>query len=190
MEEGVIVLRRWWSYLLRGIIALVVGVILIAWTGASARVLADIVGIFLMLDGIVNVILSIMRAVDKEKWAWTLVWGLIAILIGAVIISRPAVLYTLIVVLVGLWAIIMGIVMFAGSLEMPPHSGRGWVGLVGALSVVLGIIILVYPYGSVYAAAVLIGIYALVVGVFDIFLAFYAMVKRHEIDKAYKELAE
>ena len=43
MEEGVIVLRRWWSYLLRGIIALAVGVVLIAWTGASARVLADIV---------------------------------------------------------------------------------------------------------------------------------------------------
>ena len=190
MEEGVIVLRRWWSYLLRGIIALIVGVILIAWTGATARVLADIVGIFLLLDGVVNIILAIMRAVNKEKWAWTLVWGLIAILFGGIIISRPAVLYTLIVVLVGLWAIIMGIIMLAGSLEMPPHTGRGWVGLLGILSVILGIVILVYPYGSVYAAAVLIAIYALVVGLFDIVLAFYAMAKKHEIEKAYKEMMD
>jgi len=189
MEEGVIILNRWWSYLIRGIIAIIVGVMLLAWTGATARVIADIVGLFAILDGLVNVILSIMRAVDKEKWVGTLIWGLVGILIGGIIISRPAVLLTIIVVLVGLWAIIMGIVMLVGSVEMPPHTGRGWVGLLGILSVGLGIIILAYPYGSVYAAAVLIGIYALVVGCFDIFLAFYTMAKKHEIEKAMKQAA-
>ena len=43
---------------------------------------------------------------------------------------------------------------------------------------------------SVSAAAVLIAIYALVVGVFDIVLAFYAMAKKHEIEKAYKEMVD
>ena len=72
-----------------------------------------------------------------------------------------------------------------------PTAGRlGWVGFLGIVSLILGILILVYPYGSVYAAAVLIGIYALVVGVFDIVLAFYAMGKKHEIEKAYKEMMD
>ena len=105
-------------------------------------------------------------------------------------VTRLAISCISLSVLVGLWAIIMGIIMLAGSLDMPPHTGRGWVGLLGILSVILGIVILVYPYGSVYAAAVLIGIYALVVGVFDIVLAFYAMGKKHEIEKAYKEMMD
>ena len=189
MEEGVINVSRWWSFLIRGIIAIAVGLILLFWTGATARVIADIVGIFLIVDGVVNVILSIMRAVDKERWATTLIWGLIGILIGGIIISRPAVLLTLIVVLVGLWAIIMGIVMLAGSVEMPPKTGRGWVGFLGLLSLALGIIILVYPYGSAYAAAVIIGIWALVVGFLDIFISFFALARKHEIEKAFKEAA-
>jgi uncharacterized membrane protein HdeD (DUF308 family) len=79
--------------------------------------------------------------------------------------------------------------MLASSVDMPPNTGRGWLGLLGILSVAIGIIILAYPYGSVYAAAVLIAIYALVVGLMDIIVAFYALGKKHEIEKAVKQAA-
>jgi uncharacterized membrane protein HdeD (DUF308 family) len=184
MDEDVLVVSRWWSFLLRGIIAIAVGLILLFWTGATVKVLAYVVGIFALLDGLVNVILSIMKAVDKERWVWTLVWGLIGLLLGGLIISRPGAVLGVIVILAGLWVILMGVIFLAFSFDMPPDSGRGWIGILGFLIIVVGILILAYPAGSVYAVAVLIAIYALIKGVFEIIIAFRVRSIGKKIEKA------
>ena len=186
MEEGLVIGRSWWSFLLRGIIAIAFGIILLAYTGATVKNLTIIVGLFAMIDGIVNVVLSIVLATRKERWGWTLAWGLFGLLLGAIIISHPGVAVEVVAILAGIWAVVVGIAVLALAFDMPPMSGRGAVGVLGVLSIIIGIVILVYPFGSVYALSVLVAIYALIAGVFDLFLSFYVKRMQHKLSKELK----
>lgn len=182
MEEGIIN-RSWWSFLLRGIVAIAFGIILLAWTGATVGTIIVLVGLLALIDGVVNVILAVVRATRKEKWGWTLAAGLIGFLLGAVIIAHPEFTFEVVAVLVGIYAVAMGIAMLAFAFDLPAMSGRGWVGVLGALSIIIGIIILVYPFGSAYTVSVLVAIYALAVGIFDIFLTFFALGRQRKVKK-------
>src|SRR5450756_569535 len=117
-----------------------------------------IFGLFVLIDGLVNVVRSIVLANRKDRWGWTLVGGILGFLIGAIILSHQAFALDFVVILVGIWAVIMGIAELAIAFDMPPMSGRGLVGLSGVLSLIIGIIILVYPFGSVYALMVVLAI--------------------------------
>ena len=182
MEE--VITRSWWSFLIRGIIAVALGIILLAWCGATVKTFIVIFGLFVLVDGLVNVIRSIVLATRKQRWGWTLVGGLIGFLIGAIILAHQEFALAFVVILVGIWAVIMGIAELAIAFDMPPMSGRGLVGLSGVLSLILGVIILVYPFGSVYALMVVLAIYAFLAGLYLIFLAFYALGAQRRLKKA------
>ena len=190
MDEEVVMVelltRSWWSFLVRGIIAIALGIILIAWPAPTVKVFIIIFGLFVLIDGLVNVIRSIVLASRKERWGWTLVGGLLGFLIGAIILAHQEFALSFVVILVGIWAIIMGVSELAIAFDMPPESGRGLVGLLGVLSLIIGIIILVYPFGSVYALMVVLAIYAFFAGLYLIFLAFYALGAQRKLKKEAK----
>ena len=175
METGFIA-KSWWSFLLRGLIAIALGIILLVWPAATVGVIILLFGIFALLDGIIETILSIVGAVRKLKgWGWTLGKGLVGILIGAIILARPDVALGVVVILIAIWAIAIGFAEIAAAFDMPPESGRGFVGVLGALSLILGIVILVVPRESVYLFVLIVGIYALVAGFFNVILSFFAL---------------
>ena len=184
MESDVIILKHWWSYLLRGIIAIAFGVVMMVYPSATLKTFIWIFGIFALAGGIVDVIMAIVLATRKERWGWPLAGGLLSILLGAIVLNHPDVALGIVVLLVAIWALVTGIAFLAGAFDLPPNSGRGWVGVSGALSIIAGIIILAYPVGSTYAVMVLIGIYALIAGAYLIVLSFYALSQRNKMTPA------
>ncbi len=175
MEANVVIFKHWWSYLLRGIIAIAFGVVMIVFPSATLKTFIWIFGAFALAVGIVDVIMAIALASRKERWGWTLAGGLLSILLGGIVLNHPSVALEVVVLLVAIWALVTGIAVCASAFDMPPNSGRGFLGVYGALSIIAGIIILAYPVGSTYAVMVLIGVYALMGGAFLIVLAFYAL---------------
>lgn len=123
----------------------------------------------------VDVIMAIAFAVRKEKWGAVMAKGLVGVLIGAVVLSRPEFALELLLILIGIWAIIAGIVEVVSAFEMAPESGRGWIGVAGVLAVVLGILFLAIPFKTVFAAIILIAVYALISGALLIMMAFFAL---------------
>ena len=190
MDEEVVMVelltRSWWSFLVRGIIAIALGIILVAWPGATVKTFIIIFGLFVLIDGLVNVVRSLVLASRKERWGWTLTGGLLGFLIGAIILAHQEFALSFVVILVGIWAIIAGISELAIAFDMPPMSGRGMVGFLGVLSLIIGIVILVYPFGTVYTLMVVLAIYAFVAGAYLIFLAFYSMGAKHRLKKEAK----
>lgn len=184
MEEEVILVKAWWSYLLKGIVAIAFGVAFIAYPHATLKTFIWIFGIFALVSGIVDVILAIVLATRKERWGWPLVGGLLSILIGGIVLRDPNVALGVIVLLVAIWALIGGIAAVASAFDMPPKSGRGWIGVSGALAIIAGIIILAYPVGSTYAVMVLIAVYLLIGGAFLIVFSFYAMSMQRKLKAA------
>ncbi|HEY5531215.1 MAG TPA: DUF308 domain-containing protein [Candidatus Anoxymicrobiaceae bacterium] len=186
MEETDLVMESWWSYMLKGIIAIIFGIILFSWPGAPMKTLVIIVGLFAIIDGMVNVIRSFVLMARKEKWGWALAGGLIGFLLGAIILRHQEFALAFVVILVGIWIMLMGIVELAVSFDMPPKSGRGILAVFGVILLAIGVIVLVYPFGSAYALMVVIGIYALIAGIFDIGFSFYAMAEQRKVSKEIK----
>ena len=182
-----ILYRSWWSYVLRGVLALIFGILFIAYPGATLKTFITILGIFLLIDGAVNVIRSIVFVFRKEPWGWTLVWGIIGLLLGAIFISHTEFTLAFAAILAGIWVIVMGIAEIAMAVDMPPESGRGAVAVLGIISLGFGIAILAWTAGTVYSLMVVLGIYLLVVAILDFIIGIYVGRMQHKVKKELEE---
>ncbi len=165
--------RPWWAFLIRALVAIAFGIILLAWPAATVYVLLVVFGIFALVDGVIGVIASIVLATRKESWGLVLVSGLLGLLIGGIVLSRPDIALVVVILLIVIWAIVSGIFELIAAFDMPPASGRGLLGAVGVLSIIIGILLISIPLETAWAVIIIIGIYALVAGVGNIVLAFY-----------------
>lgn len=181
MDEVYIGVKNWWSFLIRGIVAIAVGVILLLWPASTLRVLAMLIGILALLDGVVETVWALVLLSRKEKMGLVLARGLVSLLIGLLLLIRTGFAFALVVVLIAVWEIVTGFVEIAASFEMPPDSGRGLLGVSGALSIALGMLLLILPLETVYAIIVVLSIFLFVSGVVRIIEAFYALRLRKEI---------
>lgn len=168
-----IIYRSWWSYVLRGVLALVFGVLFIAYPGATLKAFVTILGIFLIIDGAVNIIRSIAFAARKEAWGWTLVWGAMGLAVGIVFINHTEFTLAVVAAFLGIWILIMGVAEVAMALDMPPESGRGFLAVLGIMSLGFGIAILAWTAATVYALMVVVGVYLLVAAVLDLVIGIY-----------------
>ena len=187
MEEVDIVSASWWSFLLRGIIALAFGIVMIAYPSATAKTFFLLFGLFVLVYGLVDLIRGIVHLFKKQKWFATFAWGAVGFIIGGIILGNLdqaslGILWVM-AILVGIWVIVLGVVELAAAFDLPPETGRGWIGMLGVISIIFGIIILAYPFGSVYALMVVIGIYAILAGIFDIVMSIYIPIKVRKMNK-------
>ena len=190
MEEvGVVVVEevaapKWWSFLLRGILAIAFGIILLVWPAATTKVLIMLFGIFVILVGLVIIAGAIVEARAKEKYFWTLVLGIISVGLGILAIVYPGLATVGILVIIAIWAIVSGFVLIVGAVEVPAEKKVKWtIGLVGALSLIVGIVLLIFPNLSVFTIIIIVAAYALAHGILLIILSFWTR-------SLYKELAK
>jgi uncharacterized membrane protein HdeD (DUF308 family) len=182
-----ILYKSWWSYVLRGVVALIFGILFIAYPGATLKTFITILGVFLLIDGIINIIRSIVFLFKKEQWGWTLVWGIVGLLLGLILINHTEFTLGFVAIIAGIWVIIMGIAEIAIAIDMPPKSGRGILAVSGVISLAFGIVILAWTAGTVYALMVLLGIYLLVVAVIDFVISVYVLRFQHREKKEMEE---
>ncbi|MDY6796045.1 MAG: DUF308 domain-containing protein [Actinomycetota bacterium] len=181
--------RSWWSYVLRGILALVFGILFIAYPGATLKTFIIILGIFLLIDGAINIIRSFVFMYRRWPWGWTLIWGIIGLLLGLILINHTEFSLVFVAVLIGIWAIVMGIAEIAVAIDLPPNSGRGFLAVFGVISIAFGIVILAWTAGTVYTLMVIIGIYLLALAILDFVISVYAVRFKHEAKKEIEEAA-
>jgi len=160
----------WWVFLLEGIAALVIGILLITDTEQTVFTLVLFLGIWWFISGIFDLI---SLFIDQTHWGWKLFSGILGIIAGLIVIRHPMwaallVPATLVWVL-GFFGILIGVMALARAFQ-----GAGWgAGILGVISVVLGLILLGANIGVaaitiIYLAA----IWAIIGGVIAIIFAF------------------
>jgi uncharacterized membrane protein HdeD (DUF308 family) len=175
----------WWLVLLRGIFAIIFGIIAIVAPAAALTGIAIVVGIYLLVDGITEIVHAVQTRRSDRRWGWLLFQGIVSVLGGLAAIILPGVA-GLVGGLVVLWTIviyslmhgILGIATAAGVGEAP---GRGWAIVAGVVAIVfavlLAIVILVNPGASVLSLIWVAGIYAIIFGIMLVVAA--VKVRRH-----------
>jgi uncharacterized membrane protein HdeD (DUF308 family) len=135
--------RPWWMTLILGILAVVVGAILL-WGSTTAKentwlLLVEVLGFYWLIRGVMDIV-SIF--IDHTGWGWKLFFGIVSILAGSAILMYPVAaavqLPEIFVWVLGFWALISGIFML-----LLAFRGGGWgPGILGGLEILFGLIIL------------------------------------------------
>lgn len=159
----------WWVVLLQGIAAVIIGILLLTETSATIFTLVVLLGIYFLVAGVFDLI-GIF--VDSTAWGWKLFTGVLGVIAGIVILRDPywstvLVPLTLTWILGGI-GVVMGLVQIFRGIQ-----GAGWgAGLLGLLTLVLGVLLLLHPLYSTLVLAWVLGAWAIVGGVVGVFASF------------------
>jgi uncharacterized membrane protein HdeD (DUF308 family) len=136
--------RPWWLTLINGILAVLVGGILL-WAPAKAKVdvymlLVWFLGFYWLFRGIFDIVYMF---IDHTAWGWKLFMGIVGIMAGGYILMYPVasglVLPKIFVLVLGIWGLMEGIVLLIMAFQ-----GGGWgAGILGALAIIFGIALIV-----------------------------------------------
>jgi uncharacterized membrane protein HdeD (DUF308 family) len=155
--------RIWWLTLLRGILALALGVLLLVWPDKSAEALIMFIGAFALLIGLISTVHA--SAARFALWGASILGGLITLALGLIALFWPGITATVLVYIIATWALVFGFIEILGGLTIGAGSPAGALATgVGLISVVLAILLFVMPEVGIVAAAWLIGIYFLASG--------------------------
>lgn len=176
-----LVSRNWGWFLFRGIVALIFGVLAIAFPFNAAVVFTALFAAFAFVDGIFSIISGIRGAREKhQRWLTLVVSGIVGVIIGILFAVWPqasTAAYALVnVLLVASWAAITGAFQIAAAIRVRKAIDGEWLlGLSGALSLALGVGVFIFamvnPDISILAVGWMIGIYALIFGAVLVLLA-------------------
>lgn len=165
--------RAWWSFLIKGIVAVVFGLLALVWPGHLLAALVTIFGVFLLVIGIVATAGALMHRSESKNWVWLMVPGAVGIVVGLITIARPTMTTVILAYLIGIWAIVNGVVEIYNAFKLRKDIAGEWIPfLVGVVSVVLGIVLFLTPHTAGAALVRLIGLFALGLGILWLAVAY------------------
>ena len=155
----------WWIPVVRGVFAIIFGILALVWPSETLLILILIFGAFAFVDGIFAVVAAIRFASHHEKWGILLLEGIVGILIGLLAYAAPAAIALFFLYFVAGWAIVTGIFEIIAAFRIRQGvAGEIFMIIAGILSVILGLAFFVFPGIGLLAWIWLIGVYAIFFG--------------------------
>ncbi len=161
--------RNWWATVLRGLLAIGVGIL--AWTRPEIfwASLVLVFGVYAVVDGVFAIVATITG--ETRDRASHLLEGVLGIVVGVIVFLYPDQAGRAIVLVIGIWAVATGVVEMVSAVRLRQEIADEWLlGLGGLLSVILGVILIVRPEFSRVTTTYVLGTYGLIFGVILVML--------------------
>jgi uncharacterized membrane protein HdeD (DUF308 family) len=156
--------RHWWVVALRGLAAIVFGILAFVWPGITLQVLILFFGAYAIVDGGLA-LYSATRSRGEHVWA-PLAEGMLGIGAGLVAFFWPGITALALVYVIAFWAMFTGVLEVYAAIRLRRLINNEWALIFsGALSVLFGIVLLVQPGAGALALVWLIGLYAIIFGI-------------------------
>lgn len=173
--------RIWWAMALRSALAIVFGVVALIFTGATLLALVYVFGAFVLLSGLLEIVAAVRAGEAHRRWGWLAVAGIVGVVAGIVSFVWPGITALAFVYVVAAWALISGVAEIAFALAWPDTLAHPWLAaLSGALSVLFGFLLAVWPRSGAITLTWLLGIYAVAYGVVALYYAYRLQALRRE----------
>jgi uncharacterized membrane protein HdeD (DUF308 family) len=162
--------RAWQATLVIGILTLILGLVVTFHPSSSLNVIAILLGILLIMSGIFHLI----RVFDGSEphRVWLGIAGLAFVVFGVVLIRHLHLTLSVVGLIIGIEWIVQGLVSLIAGLSGGSREGRGWWVFFGGVSMIAGIVVVSAPVSSLTVLAVLIGMWFVIMGLFEIAAAF------------------
>jgi uncharacterized membrane protein HdeD (DUF308 family) len=169
----------WQATLVLGALTVILGLVVSFHPTGSLNVVAVLLGILMILSGIFHLI----RMFDSKEThrVWLGIAGLMFIVVGVVLIRHLDLSRALIGLVIGITWIVQGLTALIGGMAGDDREGRPWWIIFGVVSVIAGIVVASTPASSLNVLAVLLGIWFVIMGIFEII---GALLLRHELRAA------
>jgi uncharacterized membrane protein HdeD (DUF308 family) len=165
---------NWWLLLVRGIVAILFGILAFAWPGLTFVTLVIFWGAFTGADGILALVAAFSGKGSQvaPRW-WLILVGLAGVAAGAIAFFEPVVAAGALLILIAVWAIVIGASQIVGGFALRKEiQGEWWLVLSGLLGILFGAAVLVQPVAGALVIIWLIGCYAILFGLCLVMLSF------------------
>lgn len=167
--------RGWWLLLLRGLAAIVFGILTWLRPGISLAALVLLFGIYSLVDGVLDTWTAVAGRRQQEHWWVLLLGGLLGIGVGLLTLMAPGLTALALLFYIAIWAIARGVLVVVAAIRLRKEIEGEWILILGGLlSVAFGMMLMMRPGAGALAVLWLIASYAFVFGVLLVVLAFKA----------------
>ena len=153
--------ESWRMVALRGVLALMFGIIAIVYPAVTILALVLLFAAFALLDGGLSIAEAVYRMRRHERWGLPLLNGLVGIAVGTAAVLWPGLTAIAFVVLVAVWALLSGVLLVMTAWRIRRSKGGDWLLLAGILSVAAAGLLITASVAGVIVLAWWIGAYAL-----------------------------
>jgi uncharacterized membrane protein HdeD (DUF308 family) len=156
---------NWWTLVLRGLFALVFGLLAFIWPGITLAALVFLFGAYALVDGAFAIVAGIRAPKEYKRWWVVLIEGILSVIAGVIAFTVPGITALFLLGLIAGWAIFTGVLEIIAAIQMRKYITGEWLMvLTGVLSVVFGVLLLLNPFAGALAVVWIIGAYAIVFG--------------------------
>jgi uncharacterized membrane protein HdeD (DUF308 family) len=165
-SSGLLLAESWQATVVLGALTLILGIIVSFHPSGSLNVVAVLLGILMILSGIFHLVR--IFGPGEEHRVWLGIAGLLFIVIGVVLIRHLHLSLALVGLFVGLSWVVQGVTALIGGIADGAREGRAWWITFGVVSLIAGIVVTATPVSSLTVLAVLLGIWFIIMGIFEI----------------------
>jgi uncharacterized membrane protein HdeD (DUF308 family) len=165
--------RHWWVPVIRGIAAIIFGVIAFVYPGLTIATLVLFFGAWVLIDGIFRVVGAIGHRASDPDWGWHIVIGIVGIIVGLLTFRAPQVTALALIIYIAAWALMIGASEIAIAIKLRREIKGEWLLIImGLISIIFAVMLLWNPIAGAAAVIWLIAWYAVVLGILAIFFGF------------------
>jgi uncharacterized membrane protein HdeD (DUF308 family) len=161
--------RHWWVPVIRGVAAIVFGMLAFVYPGLTVAILVLLFGAWVLVDGVFRVVGAVGGRATDPEWGWHLVIGILGIMIGFLTFHAPRITALALVIYIAAWALMIGATEIALAIKLRREiKGEWFLILMGVLSILFAFMLLWNPIPGALALVWLIGAYAIAFGILGI----------------------
>lgn len=164
--------NNWWTFVLRGVFALLFGVIAFVYPGLTILSLTFVFGFYAILDGIFALVAAWSNR-SSDRWWVLLLEGLLGLAAGVIAFIWPGSTALALLWVIAAWAILTGILEIVAAIRLRQEvENEWWLGLGGLTSIIFGVLLVIWPGSGLVTISWLIGFYAIAFGISMLILGF------------------
>lgn len=169
---GLLAGMAWQALLISGLVALVVGVLVLVWPGQSLRVAGVLFGLYLLISGVLHLVAAFGTHLRTALRVMAFISGALSILLGLFCFRGAMQSVLLLALWIGIGWLFHGITQTVAAASDPTMPARGWQIFLGVVSALAGLVLIVSPLDSAEVLILLAGIWLVAVGLVEIVTAF------------------
>ncbi|MFJ4340633.1 HdeD family acid-resistance protein [Streptomyces sp. NPDC088915] len=168
---GMLAGAAWQALLVAGFVALVLGVLVLVWPGASLVVAGVLFGLYLLFSGVMQLVAAFGTHVSTALRVMAFISGALSILLGLLCFRGAMQSILLLALWIGIGWLFRGITQTVAAASDPAMPARGWQVFLGVVSALAGVVLIVSPLESAAVLTLLGGIWLVAVGAVEVVTA-------------------
>ncbi|MFD3508844.1 HdeD family acid-resistance protein [Nocardia sp. NPDC058666] len=175
--------KTWQTILVTGLLAVVLGIIVLVWPGPSLLVAGVLFGIYMVVSGIFQLVAAFTHLPSTSFRVLSFISGVLSLIIGVFCFRDDLASIVLLGLWIGISWLFRGIAVLFAAISDSGVPGRGWQIFYGIVSALAGVVLIVWPISSIATLVWVVGIFLIVIGVMEIITAFGVRKDSHLLDQ-------